>query len=75
MQLLPFHNICAACGEKTTITDRYCIARCRVEAPGIVEKYEALGEPVHPHLHRTCKCGYEWLEQCIGLDPNLPQES
>lgn len=73
-ELLPFRSLCAAClGEEAAVT--FCVFRCVRNPNGVFESVDRIGDddPAPPHLHRTCKrCGYEWLERCVGLP--LPEQ-
>jgi hypothetical protein len=67
MDLLPFHSICAACCSRDA-SFRFCTDRCEPAGIGKYEAANAIGHVEQPHLHRICKsCGYEWVEQCLGI--------
>ena len=67
MNLTPFNAPCAACFN-IEAEMRYCTKRHLEIGPGVYETVEACGDVPEPHLHRTCKrCGYEWLEQTLGV--------
>ena len=67
LELLPFHSICAACCS-TDASYKFCDDECVPIGLGRFEKSQRIGQSSTPHLHRTCsRCGYEWLERCLGL--------
>lgn len=60
-------TLCIACGGGLA-SYRYCVLVCQVIDGLLVTPTEVLDDPAYPHLHRRCeRCGYEWLERCLGI--------
>lgn len=62
---------CMACFHLEA-TFKYCQLDCALNGDGGFEVQHRLtnDDSLGPHLHRVCKrCGYEWLEQPLGLRP------
>ena len=73
MRLLPFNSVCEACCS-IVATYRYCTQHCEPDGNGEFVSTNVIGDSMElHHLHRKCeRCGYEWLEGCLGL--RMPQE-
>ncbi len=69
MKLLHAQVICPKCGGDG-IDGQYCEAPTRTKRCW-VSKLKARQE----HLHRSCLCGYQWLEGCFNTNFGAPKSN